>query len=313
MPKSIPLAICAGLLSALFYVAIVTGRQEALFLTFFTHLPLFLAGLGIGYPAIKIAAVIGVSAVLLLGGLYYGLAFLLLNAAPTVLLVRQALLNRTGADGKTQWYPLGNLIGWAASLTILMFLALFFALASGEQGAEAAVLLFLSQALATFSDSANPATAQTAEWIAPFFPAVLLGSWLLMLVLNGAMAQGLLAHFGRNQRPAPDFAKMMLPEWLTYVIAGAALVFFVASPGALEFFSRNLVLILCIPFFLVGLAVVHMLARTSSKPSWVLVPFYTLLILFGGFAAMVVTGFGFVEQTIGIRRRLSNLANHQEG
>jgi len=310
MSKSIPLAICAGLFSALFYVAIVTGRQEAIFLTFFTQLPLFLAGLGIGYPAVKIAAAVGVGTGLVLGGAYYGLAFLLLNAGPIVLFVRQALLNREAADGKKEWYPLGHLIGWVSAVAISLFLMLFFALSASEQGVETTIRLFLSEAMTAFSETADPAAAQAVEWIAPFFPAFLIGGWLFMLVLNGAMAQALLARFKKNVRPSPDFAKMALPSWLIYMIAAAALVFFAAGPGTLEFFSRNLVLILCVPFFLLGLAVVHALAQTSPKPGWVLVPFYMLLILFGGFAAMVVTGFGFVEQTVGIRRRLANLAGY---
>ncbi|PCJ61558.1 MAG: hypothetical protein COA65_00960 [Rhodospirillaceae bacterium] len=310
MSKLIPLAICAGLLSALLYVSIVTGRQEAFFLTFFTQLPLLLVGFGIGYPAVKIAAAAGVGAVVLLGGIYYGVAFLLLNVGPAVLLVRQTLLKRTHGEGRVEWYPLGHLVGWVTGIAVFMFLALFAMLAGSEHGVEATVSLFLSEALAVFSESATPAVTNTLEWIAPFFPAFIIGSWLLLLVLNGALAQGLLTRFRQNIRPSPDFAKMALPGWLTYAIAGTTLVFFVAGPGTLEFFSRNLVLILCIPFFLLGLAVIHTFAKTAAKPSWVLVPFYSLLILFGGFAAMVVTGFGFVEQTVGIRRRI---ARYQEG
>ncbi|MCE2510192.1 MAG: DUF2232 domain-containing protein [Alphaproteobacteria bacterium] len=312
MSKHLPLAVIAGLLAALFYVSIVTGRQEMLFLSFFTQLPLFLAGLGIGYAAIKVSAIVGVVLCLLMGGIYYSLAFLLLNAAPVVFFVRQALLSRTGSEGEEEWYPLGHLISWVAATAVVMFVALFLLLAGDGQGVEATVRLFLSEVLTVFLGNTDTETATVVEAIAPFFPAFVIGWRLFMVIATGALAQGLVARFNRNVRPSPDFSKMELPDWITYALAVAALLFFVTGPGTLEFFSRNLVLILCIPFFLLGLAVIHAFAGTAAQPRWVLIPFYTLLIMFGGFAAMVVTGFGFVEQVIGIRSRLPDSANRLE-
>ena len=312
MSKHIPLAIGAGILAALFYVSVLTGRQETIFLSFFTHAPLFLAGLGIGYPAIKIAAIVGVVFCLLMGGVYYGVAFLLLNAAPVVLLVRQALQSRTDTEGKEEWYPIGHLVSWVAATAVVIFVALFLLLAGDEQGVEATIRDFLSEILTVFLGNTDTETTTVVEAITPFFPAFVIGWWFFMVIVNGALAQGLMARFNRNVRPSPDFSKMELPDWMTYAIALTALMLFVSGPGTLEFFSRNLVLILCIPFFLLGLAVIHALAKTSAQPRWVLIPFYTLLILFGGFAAMAVIGFGFAEQVIGIRRRLPSSANRLE-
>lgn len=312
MSKHIPLAVAAGLLAALFYVSIVTGRQEMLFLSFFTQLPLFLAGLGIGYPAIKIAALAGVVLCLLMGGIYYSLAFLLLNAAPVTLFVRQALLSRTDAEGKQEWYPLGHLVSWISATAVVMFVALFLLLAGDERGVEANVREFLSEILTVFLGNTTAETATVVDTVAPFFPAFVVGWWLFMVFANGVLAQSLVARFNRNVRPSPDFSKMELPDWITYALAVAALVFLMTGSGTWEFFGRNLVLILCIPFFLLGLAVIHAFARVTVQPRWVLIPFYIFLIMFGGFAAMVVTGFGFVEQVIGIRRRLPSSANRLE-
>jgi len=312
MSKNIPLAIGAGVLAALFYISVLMGRQEILFLSFFTQAPLFLAGLGIGYPAIKIAAIVGVVFCLLMGGVYYGIAFLLLNAAPVVLLVHQALQSRIDTEGREEWYPIGHLVSWVAATAVVMFVALFLLLAGDEQGVEATIRDFLSEILTVFLGSTEAETMKVVEMITPFFPAFVIGWWFFMVILNGAMAQGLMARFNRNVRPSSDFSKMELPDWMTYAIALTALMLFAGGPETLEFFSRNLVLILCIPFFLLGLSVIHAFARTSAQPRWVLIPFYTLLIMFGGFAAMAVTGFGFVEQVIGIRRRLPSSTSRME-
>ena len=319
MSKSIFLALGAGLLAVLFYASVATGREETLFLSFFTQLPLFLAGLGLGYPAVVVAAIAGVAFCLLLVSVSYGvalvlaLAFAFLHAGPVILFVRQALLSRTDAEGNREWYPLGHLVAWVAGTGAAFFLVLFFVLAGGEQGIEAVVRGFLSEMLTSILQTPTPQAERLVEAIAPFFPAFAIGWWLFMVIANGALAQGLLVRFGRNVRPSPDFAKMKLPDWLTYTTAGAALVLIAAEPGSVKFFSRNLVLILCVPFFLLGLAVVHTTARTYvAYPRWVLIPFYFLFILFGGFAAAIVTGFGFVEQAIGIRRRLPVSVNAGE-
>ena len=45
-------------------------------------------------------------------------------------------------------------------------------------------------------------------------PGIVAASWMIMLVANGALAQGVLARFGANWRPSPDLAGLGLPARL---------------------------------------------------------------------------------------------------
>jgi len=45
-------------------------------------------------------------------------------------------------------------------------------------------------------------------------PGMIAASWMIMLVANAALAQGLLARFGANWRPSPDLAGLDLPLWV---------------------------------------------------------------------------------------------------
>ena len=101
-----------------------------------------------------------------------------------------------------------------------------------------------------------------------------------MLVINGVLGQGLVARFERNLRPSPDFAMLELPNWLT-VLGAALLIGAILLPGTLGYFTKSAVFILALPFFLVGLSVIHVAARRISAGTLLLVLFYLLMLLFG--------------------------------
>src|SRR5215475_3154052 len=67
------------------------------------QLPLFVAGLWLGVAASAMAGLAASLILAMVGNLVAVAIFAGLNAAPVVLLVRQALLARTGADGAVEW------------------------------------------------------------------------------------------------------------------------------------------------------------------------------------------------------------------
>lgn len=123
-----------------------------------------------------------------------------------------------------------------------------------------------------------------------------------MVVVNGALAQGALVRFGHNRRPTPRVSDIELPRWaLGPVAAGPALA--ILGDGVPAHFGSNLSPVLCLPFFFVGLAVVHAYARRRPLRWVILVGTYAAIMVFGWPAAALVV-LGFVEQWAGIRRRL---------
>jgi hypothetical protein len=72
--------------------------------------------------------------------------------------------------------------------------------------------------------------------------------------------------------------------------------------GDVEYIGRNLVMIVALPFFVLGAAVVHGLAGRVRARQPLLVVFYVVLFM-SGWARMAVVGIGLIEQWVGIRRR----------
>ncbi len=137
----------------------------------------------------------------------------------------------------------------------------------------------------------------------PWFPAAVVGSWIVMVTVNGALAQGLLQRFQRNLRPSPDMAELSLPVAVPAALGVAAIAWVVAD-GALGFIGRNVAVILMVPFFFLGLAVVHAFVRGSRLRSWLLVSAYGSMMLFG-WPVLLVAVLGLFEQGLGLRRRIA--------
>src|SRR5436853_6515226 len=104
--SSVAVGSALGAVAGVMYIAVMLGTPGALILVYMTQLPLFVAGLWLGTGAAALAGATGTLVLLgrdldLLGAAVFGV----LNAAPVVLLVRQALLARRGGDGSVTWYP----------------------------------------------------------------------------------------------------------------------------------------------------------------------------------------------------------------
>jgi hypothetical protein len=105
---------------------------------------------------------------------------------------------------------------------------------------------------------------------------------------------------GYALRPSPDLTTTTPPRWLLPSVVAVAAVALVGS-GQLGFLATNIALILSVPYFLTGLAVVHAVSVRWNGRLAILIALYLLLLLFG-WPLIVVTGLGMVEHWIGLRR-----------
>lgn len=329
MSKSTVLALLFGLASALPLLIAFVMSGGALFMLL-VPLPLFLSGLSMGPGAAAISAatacaalglMLTVTSTLVTGslatglgdgaGVFIGTAVTL--GAPVVVLVRQALLNRPAADGSLEWYPSGLLVQWLTGVGVLLLVfsllsLLFFA---AEPGLEAAFTGQLTDALRLVLPSAPDADLQAAAASAAQIGlGIGVDSWLMVFAANGLLAQGALARFGRNLRPGLDPATLDLPNWLAPLLAGAAAAAVLGS-GDFAFLAKSLVLILLLPYFFAGLAVVHAACRNRKARTLLLILFYLMLVFFA-WPAVIVTGLGVVDQWTGLRRRLLTAAGERE-
>ncbi len=305
-------AIGVGVVSAMFYLSVLFGGVGALILGYLAPLPLFLAGLWLGSTAAIIAGTAGTVAVLAVSSsLLVALAYLVTGAFPVMLVVRQAMLARTGADGGIEWYPPGRLLMGLVGMGLAALLGAAVLTLDQPGGLEGAV----RETLARMADQIFATQGQQAQdpqdfWMAEVLPGVAVISWLTMTIVNAALAQGALMRFNRNRRPPMRLVDLELPAWLAPVFLGAVLVASV-TPDAVSFLAVNTALVLALPFALVGLSVVHAAARGRSAKVPVLVGFYMFLFLFG-WPIVLMVGLGMIEQWIGLRRRFRTAGPDQE-
>ncbi len=306
------IAIGAGMLAA---VPLIAGLAVpgGFLLGLLAPLPLFLVGLHRGWMQALLAGCALALISAFAGGLGLAVAVALMMLVPTGLLVRQALLSRTAADGTTEWYPPGLLVTWLTVCGVgwLLLGMAVFAWETGGLNLEEQVRAALLQSLSTVLASAsNQQMENLAAAMAPYALGLSVVSWMTLIGLNGVLAQGLLTRFGRQARPSPDIADLDLPSWLSLALAVLAGVAYLAS-GPIGFAARNLLLIVLVPFFFAGLAVIHLFCRRFAARTILLIVFYVAIALIGWIAPLVAC-LGLIDQWAGLRRRLAGRGNSQE-
>lgn len=308
MNPAILLSVGAGVLSALPMMLALTTAGGIMFILV-SPLPLFLAGLSFGTQAAVIAGATASVTLGLAGGALAATAMVVVLAGPAMLLVRQALLHRpaTAADGTRyqEWYPAGLLLT-ALTLIGVTWLVVGSGLKLGvEGGIEASLRSDIAQSLEMLIPQASPGErARAAAAITPLAMGAGLLSWLLLLGLNGILAQGLLVRYGRNLRPSPKLSEIELPNWLAPVLAATLLAAFLIE-GDLGYLAQNLAVVLVLPYFFLGLSVVHALTMGMNARTVILTIFYIALVVLSIWPSVIVIALGLIEQWAGLRRRVS--------
>ncbi|NQU61418.1 MAG: DUF2232 domain-containing protein [Rhodospirillales bacterium] len=308
MPKETLIAIGAGVLSAVSAMAFLIHLPGAFLFAYLASLPLFLVGFSLGPGKIAIGGAVGFMVAGMFGGAFSAGIYGLTQALPAWLAVRQLLLQRPSLPQptSTQWYPAGDTLCWLAILaaSVLTLAAVY--VAYGDQGLSIQIAENLDIILKGLSpDMAIDSRGKMVALIAPLFPGAVGCSWLIMTIVNATLAQGILIRFEKNLRPSPAYVDLGLPQWMSWLlIASAALA--LLGTGEMEYTGRNLALVTAMPYFLLGLSVIHTWARRVSFTGMVLFSFYLVVVL-SGWAAIGVAGIGMAEQWVGLRNRVSGI------
>ena len=300
MPIQLVLTIAtvAGLLTGGLYLSVMGGPAFIL-LQYLTQLPLFLVGLSLGFvPALVSSGVALVIAVVTDATL--GLVFFIGYIGPTLLVTRRALLNRPVKGCELDWYPPGRLLA-EVTIYVLMIFALGVIWFSNQDGGLAGVIeRSLTELLSVLGTEVAQSTSESLGRYLFIVPGLMGVSWVIMIVLNGALAQWLLSRSGRNLRPSPTFGEINLPTWLSYMLGMSALLAFWGE-GVLAFAGGSMVMILMTPYFFQGVGVVHQWSRRSASSNLILVAFYLLIVVLQ-WPILLVVGLGVADQWVNFRR-----------
>lgn len=294
--------IGAGAVSALLWASITLGGG-GIFLCYLSPLPLLMVGLSLGSRAGNIGIVAGVLVSGLAGNAIFALIYIVMIGFPVGLIVRQALMTRRLRSGAVEWYKPGDLLARLAGVASVMIIVAGFVHFDVDGGLPAAIGQYLDRILeARFSLGSPGDRATLVSRLTPFFPAIVAGSWLLFLTVNGTLAQGLLVRLGRSIRPTPVYSEIALPDWIYWAIVIAAGVALLSS-GTANFVAMNVVAVLATPFFFVGLGTIHIMVRRLTAPTMALVGLYGIILVFGLVPFVAVAGLGFIEQWTDLRNR----------
>jgi hypothetical protein len=311
MKRDLLIAFALGGASALAHMAIAVGGSGALIFALLAPLPIFYAGLAMGPRSALIAGIVGTAASLALG-IWVALGFMFEVALGPFLLSRQAVLFRTDSSGKPEWYPIGWLFGWLAAIAAAALVALHVWFLGSEGGLTGA----LEQSIAAYLERLREAgvlrelglsqdPALVAATMARILPGAAAAVWMLVMIANGALAQGVALRFGKAIRPTAGLASMQLPVWLLLALPVTLVLSFMSGPlGAL---GTSLAPVVMVPVLFQGCAVIHVVARRTPFPGLLIGCFYALMLVIGPLFVLVIL-LGLAEHWLKVRRRVLDAA-----
>jgi len=315
--RSIGVPLAAGLLSSLLFLSLAEGFAAGIVFSYIAPLPLMAVGLWRGTWAGLVAGLAAMAAVAGVAGVVSSLPFGIAVVLPSLVVVRQALLWRTNADGGVEWYPPGLVLGWLTAIAaalILIGAAMVSGTASGGEmgGVQAWVTDTIGKTLGILAPTLTDEQRHAAlVWWVPLFPAMVAGSWVVMATANAAAAQGLLTRFGRNRRPTPVYRELALPAWLGAALAVASVMGGLTG-GDLGYLARSVAVVTLMPFVLLGLAVVHGWAAGRPGARMLLAVVYGVLFLASTWALIPMAGLGLARFVTRFRPRPDGRGGKEE-
>jgi hypothetical protein len=295
--------LAAGCLSAFAVLWVLRGLPLGGLLMWLSPLPLYAAALAFGPQAAAMSAMVAALPLLLLGSLPAVLAHGLSVGLPVVITASLALSVPPGSPPR-----LGPPIIALALLAASLFLAAAAAMADHPGGLHGALSATFAQTLRRAGTANGAAVDQFAALLAQVLPLAI-GLWfLLAMAVNTALAQRLVNRFGLLARPPVLFSAFSLPRWYAALPIAAGLAALLLPEGP-RYAAGGVAEILILPFFLLGLTLVHAMARATASPRAWLVAFYIVLLIFSAPVLFAVTGAGFAEHFGNLRARIAARAN----
>lgn len=312
MNSPLVIGIGAGLVSAILFLSTATGSILALGLFFLVALPGFLAGLGWGTRAALVSALTAAVVMSAIGGLMVGALYLGTLGLPVALLCHLLLLARPaegtapGGEAALEWYPLGRVIaivtlmaGAVASLTVLT-------LGTDEASfREAAKARFDTAIFSHLPGAAGQAIDREKlepyiEAFVTLLPASSAIIWFGVMLANMWAAARIIELSGRSIRPRPAVAALTYPRAMPLGFVAALLLTFV--PGIPRLLATGFSGAFLFAYIVMGLTVLHVVARRSALRPLLLTILYLAMLVFG-WVALLVALIGLGEPVLRLRER----------
>lgn len=289
--------LAAGLVSALLALAALRGLPLGTAAFWFAPLPLFAAGLGFGWATAAQATLVGALVTLVSGGVAGTLAWALVFALPSVVMLRLALPPAPGG-ALALALPFALLALWPAA----MLLAAELAFASRPGGFSGVLRMAVEEALARLGAAPGSGTEEVAALMVRIKPLAFALWFGLVMAMNAAIAQRLVQGRGLAIAAPARWSMARLPGWYWKLAAGVVAAALVV-PGGAGFAVQSAAMVLAVPLALQGLAVAHVLSRGRPGRPLLLGGLYLALMLFLIPVGLALAGLGMAEHFLNLRGR----------
>lgn len=314
MAQIILIGIGAGVATALLFASglfasLASGSLIAILLFYLAPLPILIAGLGWSHWTALVAAVCAGFGLALAFGSFLFLAFLIGVGLPAWWLSYLALLART-ADKATpdglEWYPVGQIVLWAAVIGILTVVASipYFGTdaesfhATLRDGIEKALRLGVGRTAGGADFNAN--RILNADILATLAPPSLAALTTIIQIVNLWLAAHVVKLSGRLRRPWPDLSAITFPRFVPALLAAAFVGTFLS--GFVAIISAVVAVSLMVACAFLGFAVLHVITRGLDSRAFVLGGVYTAVIIFL-WPALILSVLGVADMAFGLRAR----------
>lgn len=293
MPVIHRYSLYAGLLSgALFYLT-ASGAVTGVFVPFAPLIPMLWAGFRLGSHAVGHAALIALAVCLISAGTAASTLLLLCFIAPAWAFGRQLLRARLNRRGGIEWYSSGNAAVVLVTYMAIAFILLGYYLSGGESDLQR----ILRNTVQASADVLDPAMVQPFTRIVEHYPFLVFGSllWFAVLAMYGAacLANFICNTYGKGLRHSiaitPFDPPVYVPVWLLF---SGVTGFFV--PHETAYIPQTVFFLFLLPYFLLGLALLHEKSLTWEARRFWLISIYLLLTV-AQWPALALAGWGFVH------------------
>ncbi len=308
-PPNIPIALGAGLISAIVFASATTGPTFArMVMLAIVTLPIALSGYSYNAATAFAAAATGTAIIALLTTVGASLAFAATLAFPAVFLVYLALLHRESEPGTTEWYPIGRiLVATALIAATVVALGLAVGGSTPEQLHAAVSKAIESMMKSGFGGMPGGGTLSPADLarftdiMVQLLPGISAAFWMGCTLFCQWLAARVAFASGQMTRPWPDFAAFQLPLGTPLLLAMA-----VAASLLLEGMPKLMAMgyagAIYAVYVLLGLAVLHHVSRGASWRGPALAAIYVLLIVFNSGASLLLALLGLADRFVSLRR-----------
>jgi len=313
------IGISAGAAAALLFASVTSGAWLSILLFYLAPLPIMIAGLGWGHFAALTAAIAGATALGLVFGAMFLLAFLTSAGVPAWWLSYLGMLARpvggNGHEPKLEWYPVGRLVMWAAILAALVVIV-----AIPNFGADAeSFRTGLRDALNTMirAQDGAPLDAPLSvpgvskiHRLIDFLVNVIPPAAAVLATITNLFNLWLAAHVvrfsGRLARPWPQLSAMQFPPLLTAALALAIALSF--ADGIVGIVAGIVSASLLMAYGVLGFAVLHEITRGTNSRPFVLGGAYAIVLMVG-WLVLAICLLGVFDTLIDVRGRVARKRN----